>query len=364
MTFSDMGSTLSSPARFGSTVITPPTAKQFEFRGSGSEYFRIWIVNLLLTIITFGIYSAWAKVRKAKYLYGSTNLHGYAFEYHGDPMAIFKGRLIALAMIIFYNLALTFSRPIGLLAIAAFMVIMPWLVWKSLQYKLHNSSYRGIRFRFGGELGSAYKLYLGMTLLNTLTLGLLTPLVHQRIKKYQHSKSHFGQTRFNFYASGADFYGRYGLAFLIFVLGELTIAAGLSVISLPQVLIGLLPTGAPIKILVGVFATYIWIFALFPIFLALIQNLIWNNTTLGSAHFVSAMKWPRMVVIMLTNLLCIVCTLGLFTPFAKIRALRYRIESLSVTSNENFEQFMAVPQAELTAAGEGAADLFGFDISL
>ncbi|RYZ95608.1 MAG: DUF898 family protein, partial [Proteobacteria bacterium] len=31
-----------------------------EFRGQAGEFFRIWIVNTLLTILTLGIYSAWA----------------------------------------------------------------------------------------------------------------------------------------------------------------------------------------------------------------------------------------------------------------------------------------------------------------
>ena len=29
--------------------------QRFEFTGKGWEYFRIWIVNLLLTIVTLGI---------------------------------------------------------------------------------------------------------------------------------------------------------------------------------------------------------------------------------------------------------------------------------------------------------------------
>lgn len=37
------------------------------FSATGSEYFRIWIVNLLLSIVTLGIYSAWAKVRRNRY---------------------------------------------------------------------------------------------------------------------------------------------------------------------------------------------------------------------------------------------------------------------------------------------------------
>ncbi|MDR1854861.1 MAG: DUF898 domain-containing protein, partial [Azoarcus sp.] len=40
---------------------------RLQFTGSGGEYFRIWIVNLLLSILTLGIYSAWAKVRREQY---------------------------------------------------------------------------------------------------------------------------------------------------------------------------------------------------------------------------------------------------------------------------------------------------------
>ena len=43
----------------------PPRTLAPSFTGDGKEYFRIWVVNLLLTLATFGIYSAWAKVRPA-----------------------------------------------------------------------------------------------------------------------------------------------------------------------------------------------------------------------------------------------------------------------------------------------------------
>ena len=42
---------------------------RLEFTGSGSEYFRIWIVNLLLTLVTLGLYYPWAKVRRLRYFY-------------------------------------------------------------------------------------------------------------------------------------------------------------------------------------------------------------------------------------------------------------------------------------------------------
>lgn len=45
-----------------------------QFRGTAKEYFKIWIVNVLLSIVTFGIYSAWAAVRTRRYFYGNTVL--------------------------------------------------------------------------------------------------------------------------------------------------------------------------------------------------------------------------------------------------------------------------------------------------
>jgi uncharacterized membrane protein YjgN (DUF898 family) len=32
----------------------------FEFTGSAREHFGIWVFNSLLTIVTLGVYSAWA----------------------------------------------------------------------------------------------------------------------------------------------------------------------------------------------------------------------------------------------------------------------------------------------------------------
>ncbi|MEN8247124.1 MAG: DUF898 family protein, partial [Thermodesulfobacteriota bacterium] len=77
-----------------------PSEIPFEFTGSGREYFKIWIVNILLSIITLGIYSAWAKVRRKQYLYGNTRLKGAAFEYLADPVKILKGRLFIIGFFV------------------------------------------------------------------------------------------------------------------------------------------------------------------------------------------------------------------------------------------------------------------------
>ncbi|HZR68833.1 MAG TPA: DUF898 family protein, partial [Burkholderiales bacterium] len=76
-----------------------------EFTASASEYFRIWVVNLLFTLLTAGIYSAWAKVRKKRYFYGSTKFDGATFDYFASPRAILNGRIIAFAVFVVYALA-------------------------------------------------------------------------------------------------------------------------------------------------------------------------------------------------------------------------------------------------------------------
>src|SRR5581483_3448941 len=76
-----------------------------EFTASASEYFRIWIVNLLFTLLTAGIYSAWATVRKKRYFYGSTKFDGATFDYFASPRAILNGRIIAFAVFVVYALA-------------------------------------------------------------------------------------------------------------------------------------------------------------------------------------------------------------------------------------------------------------------
>src|SRR3954470_15403338 len=85
------------------TASAQETRYPIVFSATAGEYFRIWIVNLALTILTLGIYSAWAKVRKKRYFYGHTSIDGDTFDYRGNPIAILKGRIIAFLVFIAYT---------------------------------------------------------------------------------------------------------------------------------------------------------------------------------------------------------------------------------------------------------------------
>ena len=341
----------------------------FSFSGTGSEYFRIWIVNLLLSILTLGIYSAWAKVRRTTYFYNSTSVAGGSFDYHGNPLSILKGRFVALMLILLYQLAHRTSGIASSLILIAVSVTMPWLVWKSLQFKLYNSSYRGIRFGFRGSVKQAYMVYLVWPLVSLCTLFLASPLTHQRLKKFQHEESRFGRSHFSFHATVGSFYKRYLIFFLVWLAGIVVV-----VILFGGSLVAMFAAGGVDRAQSSTFGkfagfaliggVYVWTFLLFPIAAMLIQNLIWNHTQLGPHHFHCNMKWGRVVFISITNLIGIICTLGLFMPFAHIRWLRYRVESMTLLAKDNLDNFVADEKAQVSATGEGMADLLDFDLSL
>ena len=125
-----------------------PREYPFEFHGSAGEYFRIWIVNLFLTIVSFGIYSAWAKVRTERYFARSTRLAGASFDYLANPIAILKGRLLVLGFFSLYSLASTFVPLLSIAFSLAFVVIIPWAIVRSMAFRAHNTAWRGLRFHF------------------------------------------------------------------------------------------------------------------------------------------------------------------------------------------------------------------------
>jgi len=114
------------------------------FHGKASEYFGIWLVNLVLTLLTLGIYSAWAKVRARRYIYGSTELDGERFSYLADPLTILKGRLIALGLLVICALidqAYLLAQPILALVLVA---AIPWLLARALRFNARMSAYRNV----------------------------------------------------------------------------------------------------------------------------------------------------------------------------------------------------------------------------
>jgi uncharacterized membrane protein YjgN (DUF898 family) len=341
-----------------------------EFTGAGSEYARIWIVNLLLTILTLGIYSAWAKVRRLQYFYRHTELAGASFDYHGTPMAILKGRLIALGLFLAYSFSFAISDLLGFATLALLAAAIPWLLRGSFRFRMRNSSYRGLRFRFAGSMAGAYETFLWRPIVVMLTVNLATPWFHQRLKQYQHGNALFGTTPFAFHATVGQFYREYLVVGLLMALA-LALPFGLLFAAMAELARTAQETGAQPdpQLMAGAMVTFVFGFLaatllITPIWQARMQNVVWNGTTLGAHRFASVASAWRLFGIHLTNALGIVLTLGLFMPWAAVRVARYRASTVTLQPSGSLEQFVAAQGQDVAAAGEETADLFDIDIAL
>jgi uncharacterized membrane protein YjgN (DUF898 family) len=305
------------------------SARPFQFTGSGAEYFRIWIVNLCLSVATLGIYSAWAKVRRLRYFYGHTEVDGAAFGYHASPIAILKGRLIAYAVI---GVLALLSQVAPLLASALYLpllVLMPIVLVRAFRFRAANSSYRGIRFAFDGVEPDAYRVYLLLPLLVPFSLGLVYPLIVAKQREFLVENSRLGRSRFGLSLPLWPVYRIYGVAALVGLLW-LVMAIGLAAVALvasggdtadPTV-----GAGVATAVLIG----YLGAGVLYVGVRTAFENLVWTHTTLDGHRFESRLRIVDMLAIYVTNLLLIAATLGLAVPWARVRLARYRADSLTL----------------------------------
>lgn len=359
---------VAAPRQLGDSYASP-TRQTIEFTGTGQEYFRIWIVNLLLTIVTCGIYSAWAKVRRNQYFYRHTSIAGSSFDYHGNPKAILKGRIIAFIILA----ALSFSPKINpaLYALVLLFVIaaVPWFLVRSFSFRLYNSSWRGIRFHFHGTVAKAVEVFYINGVLVILSLGLCYPLLYHRMRMFIMNNAAFGTTRFKTDVATGDVYSVFirtiGLAIvLIFVLG-ITFAIVSGVLGVTTGAMGGHKAQAVIIVLFAIMSVIFY--GLFRLFIqtfvqARMNNLFWSNTSLDSAMFDSTMSAMRLAGIWAKNATLTFLTLGFYWPWAKVRIMRYRAETLTLITPRGIEDFIADTSEKVTAAGEEITDALDFDI--
>jgi uncharacterized membrane protein YjgN (DUF898 family) len=338
----------------------------FSFSGTAREYFGIWIVNALLKIITLGGYSAWAKVRTRRYLYGCTKLQGSAFDYVADPLALFRGWLIGALLALLYMLGSKYSPSLAFLIMLLFTVSMPWLIVRSRMFSCRNTTYRNIRFVFAPNYREAYEVFLGLGMLLPFTLGLLLPYMIYRQKKFLVENCSFGATAFRFNATARDYYrlyfkamlGLFALVIPLFVAMALVADKhGFAAIMMGSGIRG----GLAALMLFGVAVVYFF----FAIYVQTAQtNLAWSSTQLGRSTFSSGLATGRMAWLYLSNVLAIACSLGLLVPWALMRVTRYRLGQLSFLPTDGLDTFLAGADQPVSAVGEEVGEIFGVDVGL
>ena len=370
-----------------------------EFTGSGSEYFRIWIVNLLLMFVTLGIYYPWAKVRRLRYFHANTLVGGEPLGFHADPKKMFKGYVLVGVLFALYSAAGNFSALAGFLAFVIVAAIWPALLKSSMQFRLANTSWRGLRFHFKGSVGGAYRAVVplfvpGLVILAAVvgidnpnkppvwylaTLGVVAlatlavfPWLLWNLKQYQHNHYALASLQTTFKATLGSFYKLFfkALGVMLLPIGLVIAFAAIAVfLGKTNLSSGALPKGImnPAVLIVLVMASFAAVATTLviarPYLTSRLQNLVWTRTGNASLRFVSDLRFSSLLWLTVKNWFFVVLTFGFYWPFAAVAVARMRLEAVTVKTRIDPDTLVSqMRSVEGEAAGDAAGDLFGLDI--
>ncbi|GAA6142050.1 YjgN family protein [Hydrogenophaga sp. 5NK40-0174] len=381
------------------TVPLQPKRLDIKFTGSGSEYFRIWIVNLLLTLITLTLYIPFARARRMTYFQANTLIDGDSLGFHANPWRMFWGYLIVLVLGVTYSVVSNFYPEFNLAAIAVFAIVWPALWRASLRFRLRNTSWRGVRLAFLGDVKSAYiamlpffvpalvivlvmptnpetadpkKVMQGMGIFGLVMIAFvfMLPWIMTRLKRYQHGGYSFAQERTELTATTGSFYLLWGKLFLLSMGVSIVVAIIAAVIMLAVGVLGVASggiedsMGAAMGAIIGLVSL---VYIVIPLitgtyFQSRMQNLLWNNTRSPRLTFLSDLEFKPLFKVTLKNWLLTAITLGLYWPWARVNLTKVKLEAMAIEVEGNVDQWVARAQSEAGPVGDAAGDFFDIDI--
>lgn len=358
------------------TESVPPTLNQLNFFGKTDEYFGIWIVNILLTLITLGIYSAWAKVRRINYMLGNTELNGHRFKYLAKPINILKGRIIAIIAIgialIFMGFAQetlikqeTFVQIPGFIALyLAFYLFASVLIWKGLQFSFRMISYRGVQFGFHGSYRDTFFTFFVYPLVAAFSFGVLGPVALNKFARFMSTNVKYGDLSFNSNLTIKSCIKPF-LAMVCSLILLVVIPMSLFAVTMFATGMDSESSTPGIGFMVAYIMLLLGVFTINGLFVGIIRNLVVRNITLGNdSHFDSTISLPKLIFILVTNALAIVCTLGFGTPWAQIRKTRYLTESTFAALSDEVDTVVSNSDESPSAIGVEGAELMDVGIGL
>lgn len=382
------------------TVGEHRTLHNVDFKGTTKDYFGIWIVNVALSIVTLGIYSAWAKVRNKKYFSGVTFIDGHNFDYHATGKQILLGRIIVLFVYGIFYIA-NFMHPYVYLTLSLIVALcMGWVIKNAIRFNARMTSYRNVRFNFEGTSLRAwlpfilypFLLYLlvllpfvyfvsqapngwrpgsGFFLLSffyILAASFLYPFISRSIHRYTANNYRYGDRAFRFDAPMKPYFMGFlkmiGLIFLVFFLwslGTFIFGGVIRSLSTQGTLIG----GVPIMFWIFYPLFLLSFFAAGIVYRVARRNILFSNAILDDKHeFISTFETPEYMGIIVSNVFAILFTLGLATPWARVRLARYVAKNTKVLADGDLGGYSSsVIETHGVTAAE-YTDLEGFDIDI
>lgn len=292
------------------------------FNGNGWGYFKIWIVNVLVCILSAGILYPWARVRTLRYFYEHTYLDHVEFQFKSDPQKILLTQLLVLLFILSLGFLFALKLWFGVLCLLLLISLYPlyWLRLSSYHYR--HSLYCGAKFKSSMSTVDAYRIYLLWPLIALLSLGLAAPWAIYNFQKYRIESVTLGGNRFSFVATPKSY---------VFMLFPLVIAELLSASCV--YFRDMIPALFAVPLLLAV-----WLFVLVHIRIA-VENMRWNFTKTKLGAFESSWELSNYKTLIIKNLVLCVLTLGLYWPWAKVDIARYKASRLAFFANQRFAKW-------------------------
>lgn len=343
---------------------------------------RIALLNALLFVLTLTIYRFWAKTHVRRHIWSCVHVNGEPLEYTGRGSELFLGFLLVFGLFILpvFAAILTLQLWLGpehpaLILVNFVILLFVFLFWgmalyRARRYQLSRTLWRGIRGALVGSSWSYSLLYFGAMLLRIITLGWSTPAMNLNLQERMTGDMRIGSMPFRFKGRGGPLYGPYAVCWVVslFVLiilagllgfafygmfgefftteqtGPSTDVDFLGLIMVIGVLLGFL--------LFGIVYSITWAF-----YVAREMSIFASYTTLDQARFQLDATGGSLIRLILGNLLLVIFTLGIATPFAQQRLIRYLCDRLSVHGSVNVNTILQSREA-VGRTGEGLADAF------
>jgi uncharacterized membrane protein YjgN (DUF898 family) len=354
-----------------SSGMTP--AKAVQFTGTWREYLPIAASNVLLTVVTLGVYRFWATARQRRYLWSRTEVIGDRLEWSGTGKEMFIGFLIVMAILLPFFLFIQFLFPaliargkmeaaVGIVSLfyIGLIYLGGFAIFRALRYRLSRTWWRGIRggsndpgWNYGGE-------YLGRVALSAMTMFIVWPWAATRLWSGRWNQMSFGPLNFRTNLTAEGLKGRWAAVYLVPISLLILVGLGAALLGTWGVLTEPSPdTGATLAgILLGVFLlVYLAIPLMTLHWYAKFYRKAAESLSLGELEFgfdASTWDWLKLF---LGNLALAVVTLGLGLAYWGYRNWAFMVRHLHLYGEINATQ---LTQSATHAPGEaeGLADAF------
>ena len=309
-------------------VVAPaaPTVCHLSFHGRGGPLLGIYVINILLSLVTLGVYYFWGKVKIRQYLYGQTEFEGDRFAFHGTGKELLVGTLKAILVFgVVINIpeiaSLVSQNPVvslvaTLLYMAGMLVLVPVALVGSRRYRLSRTSWREIRFSFRGHSKDLIRIFVPGAIFTGLSLGIYYPFFMNRLREFLVGHCYFGNRSFGYDGKGSEIFRIYAFGML------------LSVLTL------------------GLY--YFW-------FDAQRERYYWAHTSFASARFRATVTGLDYLLLGVGYVFLLLVTLGLAWPWVQAHYARFRADHLQL---EGPLDLVTIQQEALAASatGEGLAE--------